>query len=573
MSPASPWACIASCCVVLALTLPTTAALAQDSTSVLQAAAVGAPALTNGPLSGYQGLFGSAGIWAPSGSVVADSGFRPYPNGFSFMNYGFSLAANQALFGQPTPLTPGAPEDVRVSLDSATMRATFGDQVCVPQTTDPVAGQCQLTQTALVVAHLADQWSANGHCFGLATIASALFDGLVLPTALDTGAVNSMTTLNPNTQRMVLRAIVAQYFSATGTRPASMADAIAQLRNQLTPGSVPTTVLIYGVSGGHALVPFAVLDRGAGIYDIGVYDSNIPNQMRAIHVNTVTNSWQYSGSINPAGPALLWDSSAATPSTMLFGSVASALIKQQCSFCTTKNDKALISFSPVASQNQGIFDGIKLLDPTGKPLDPSLHQRIPSSNPIGGALVNGPVLMVNIGVDFAIELSGATVQSLQPFTVTVVGKGSSQSVNMNALTPQSDSVVSLGATRSSVSVRASRLADVTVTQTTEEASTSYRFTGTEKFTGVQGALGVSVVQNKHIVNFRNLQHAASQMSFKLLSGYRHASVTYTSRLTDIPSGAYVQATYAGWHGTSGKPKLWLVQAGGAPVSIPVLRSK
>jgi hypothetical protein len=52
----------------------------------------------------FRKIFGGAGDWAPEGTPIADSGFRPYPNGFSFLNFGSSLYLNQRFLGQPEPL-------------------------------------------------------------------------------------------------------------------------------------------------------------------------------------------------------------------------------------------------------------------------------------------------------------------------------------------------------------------------------------------------------------------------------------------------------------------------------------
>jgi hypothetical protein len=47
----------------------------------------------------YQDLFGSAGVGEPQGTLVADSGFRPYPHGFPIPNWGSadSFAQNQVV--------------------------------------------------------------------------------------------------------------------------------------------------------------------------------------------------------------------------------------------------------------------------------------------------------------------------------------------------------------------------------------------------------------------------------------------------------------------------------------------
>ena len=44
----------------------------------------------------YAALFGGVPPDAPTGTIVADSGFRAFPNGFSFINYGADLAITRS---------------------------------------------------------------------------------------------------------------------------------------------------------------------------------------------------------------------------------------------------------------------------------------------------------------------------------------------------------------------------------------------------------------------------------------------------------------------------------------------
>jgi len=64
----------------------------------------------------------------PPVGVVADSGFRPRPNGFSFENYGNVLSSGAA----PTNLTP------------ADVQALFGTAVCA----DAASRKCDLIPEA-----------------------------------------------------------------------------------------------------------------------------------------------------------------------------------------------------------------------------------------------------------------------------------------------------------------------------------------------------------------------------------------------------------------------------------------
>ena len=67
----------------------------------------------------------SSAAYTPTGPLVADSGFRPATNGFSFENY------------RPPP--PGAA--LRPDLTPDNVRKLFGDAVCV----NVAGGRCALT--------------------------------------------------------------------------------------------------------------------------------------------------------------------------------------------------------------------------------------------------------------------------------------------------------------------------------------------------------------------------------------------------------------------------------------------
>ena len=55
----------------------------------------------------YQQVFGNFGEGAPQGTVIADSGFRPYPHGFPVPNWGSdkSFVENAMVYGGATRVT------------------------------------------------------------------------------------------------------------------------------------------------------------------------------------------------------------------------------------------------------------------------------------------------------------------------------------------------------------------------------------------------------------------------------------------------------------------------------------
>ncbi len=500
----------------------------------------------------YAALFAGVPSDPPTGAIVADSGFRPFPNGFSFVNYGTQMGMNQRLFAQPGPLAAGAAPTPANGLTVASMRRVFGDGVCLPGSGD----RCTLTESAKVVMSTANSWAAAGHCFGFATVANALYTGRLAPSEVAGGMVNNLTTLNPSTQQAIMRAFIAQYFSAVGIRPTSMSDAITRLRSSLAPGQIPYTMLVYGAPGGHAMVPYAVLDKGNGLFDIAVYDPNLPNQARAVHVDTNANSWSFTST--PGLSTSTWSSSdPVKPAYFLLGDVNSALSKQACTFCSSGKSGTLVSFSPVLSANGGVFDNIVLTDSAGTPLDPALYRLIPPTSESGSPYFSGPVLEVNASVNFDINLSGESVETVQPFSVTVVSPGSTRSLKLETLNSETRGRIRVGILDGGLSFAGIPTNKGTVTHTFEENRASYNFRGIETTDYHLEAMDFRSYQLSKRVVFKENDAFASVWSVRVSSETSRGKSSYVAKGVKVGPGSQLAVTYSGWAGTKGKPILWL----------------
>ena len=512
----------------------------------------------------YAALFAGMPADPPTGVIVADSGFRPFPNGFGFVNYGLNQAENQILFGQPRPLVAGATPDPALGLDTNSMRRVFGEGVCI------LGGgsSCILTESAKVVMRTANSWAASGRCFGLATVANALYTGKLSPAEVRGGLVSSQTTLNEAAQRTIMRAFIAQYFSAVGLRPPSMADAVARIRAALTPGRIPITVLIYGAPGGHALVPYAVLDRGAGTFDIAVYDPNLPSQARAVHVDTTANSWSYTGS--PELPISTWSSATGGASTyMILGDTSSALGKQACTFCQTSRAATLVSFSPVLASNKGVFENLTLTDSAGTPLSPNQYRVIPPTDAVGSPMASSPVMLVDRGVSFEIGLNAESVEVVQPFTVTVISRGSSRSLKLETLNSQMRGTVRVGSRDGSLSFAGEATNKGTATHTYEQGGASYAFTGVEETAYHPEEMDFRSYQSRNRVVFRENDAFASTWSIRVASRTVRGSSGYVATHVKVGPGAQLAVTYAGWAGSVGRPVLWLDKGSNGTLDIRI----
>ena len=538
-----------------------------DPTALQQAALPPVGAAGVDPAS-YAALFAGVPADPPTGAIVADSGFRPFPNGFSFVNYGQDLGLNQVLFGQPSPLTPGTSPALSSPLTPESMRRVFGDGVCLPGS----GATCVLTESAKVVMAQTNAWAAGGHCFGFATVANALYTGRLPRTDVGGGQVNTLTTPNDAAQQAILRAFVAQYFSATGIRPATMADAIARLRSSITPGHIPYTMLVYGAPGGHALVPYAVLDRGNGQFDIAVYDPNLPNQARAIHVDTVANAWTFTTS--PGVGTATWSSTdPAKPAYFLLGDVASALAQQACPFCQSGRSGTLVSFSPVLTANAGIFNNVTLRDTAGQPLDPSQYRVIPPTNQVSSPLATGPAFVVDPGIAFEIGLDGQSVETVQPLTVTVVASGTTRSLRLETISAGLRGRVRVENDGSTLSFAGVATNKGTATHTFTQGRASYSIQGVETTAFHVEAMDFRSYQVRNRIVFRENDAFAALWSVRLLSRNIGGGSTYGTSGVVVPAGSQLVVLYSGWSGKSGKPVLWLDKGsnGSLDVQIPLHR--
>jgi hypothetical protein len=251
-------------------------------------------------------------------TAEADSGFRPEEYGFSFPNYGDDIPA--------------------VNMTPDEMQRMFGDQVCASQ----AGGACTLTPAAQRWMDQINTSMKGGHCEGLAVLSSLMYYGQIDPNSFGAPIPNALS-INDNEalQRELAYWFATQYTSPGGQGKIneSPAAVVEVLIDAFADGQNAGEYYSVGVyksdfSGGHAVTPVAVDDKGDGLYDILVYDNNMPNQLRAIHVDVNANTWQYSASINPAEQEDLYEGDADTH-TLEIVSITPRLGEQFCEFCSS----------------------------------------------------------------------------------------------------------------------------------------------------------------------------------------------------------------------------------------------
>lgn len=259
--------------------------------------------------------------YEPTGEIVADSGFRPQADGFAFENYGNDE--------QPTNLTP-------VSLQNL-----FGaETVCLG---DSTGADCVLTPAAQAWMENANSAMAGGHCEGFSMAALRMYADKLQPE--DFGAKRPVAlAIRGNDD---LQASIAEHFmyqalpsvlenQVHGT-PMEIVDA---LREALENGEEQYTLGIYKPdrTGGHAITPFAIEDKGDDQYAILVYDNNFPGATRAVEVDGKNDSWSYVGGTNPKDLGQVYEGNADT-NTLELDPLTPGMTTQPCIFCNAEQAK------------------------------------------------------------------------------------------------------------------------------------------------------------------------------------------------------------------------------------------
>ncbi len=356
--------------------------------------------------------------------MVADSGFRPEVNGFQFPNYGKSNAKN---------LTP------------AEMQRIFGDTVCANKAND----QCTLTPPAEQWMTQQNQGMDGGHCFGFSVASLRLFTGLANPS--DYGgstAIDLSLDGNEKLQREIAYSFVFQGFNPVrgnviaGT-PSQILDKLIEV---LKAGKNAPDVYTIGFfkadgTGGHAVTPYAVENRGNGIYAVMIYDNNYPKEKRAVLFDRNADTWNYTTTTNPSEPTSEYQGNAQTKSLFLFPTKP-GLQQQACDFCagaTAGGSQGNRLASAAVEYNEIYLDG-----------DPTVHGHLLITDEAGkqygytsdGKFVTDistvkservfsgldddtpePTYFVPTNMTFQITIDGTPLKQADPTDVTMIGPG------------------------------------------------------------------------------------------------------------------------------------------------------
>lgn len=265
---------------------------------------------------------------ARAGTIVADSGFRPAVDGFSFDNYGN--------------------DEGMANLDTAEIVRMYGREACLSP-----KGRCVLDPGMRSFMEYLNDEMDGGHCFGLAALSELIHAGR-LPdfgfaslSAFGAGSNTfGLSQKNVLLQRSIARGWAFQvypsvYNNIVQDTPVRVLETLQEKLSSGDRESWNISIRRRDGQGGHAITPYAIEDMGNGISHVHVYDNNWPgDSSRRIIVDRNENTWSYYAATRPDIPQAQYEGDADTKSFRL-KPIDPALGVQPCPYCTGRKGAKL----------------------------------------------------------------------------------------------------------------------------------------------------------------------------------------------------------------------------------------
>jgi hypothetical protein len=367
------------------------------------------------------------GVVAAPGEVIYDLGFTPETNGFNFPNYGDDIPAT--------------------NLTANELRRMFGDQVC-----SRIDGEeCTLTPPAEQWMEQINGAMAGGHCEGMAVLSLMMYTDQISAQDYGGTVASDLDVNDEALQREIAywwatQTVAPTYTSVIKGTPME----ILEIVQQMDASGETYTIGIYKEdgSGGHAITPFGVEDKGDGLYAILVYDNNYPGQTRELLIDSRDNTWLYEASINPQVESELYTGNAETQ-TLDLTPTSARFEPQECPFCSGEGFSSTGGGKLAALDqklNSIFLDGeghILITDDSGNRLgyvDGKIVNEIPNASYTSFRMeASGnapePIYYIPANLDITIEIDGTDLAEETLTDLVLVGPGYSIGVEGIYLEP------------------------------------------------------------------------------------------------------------------------------------------
>lgn len=341
--------------------------------------------------------------------VIADSGFRVATNGFSFPNYG----------NEKSP----------ANLDGAAMQSLYGDAVCAR--TD--GGTCSLTAVSKAFMKVVNGTMGDGHCFGMAALASLMQKGTVDPTTFGAPTAAQLS------DTAALQETIARYFATQMSPTVQQQDKkmpVREVIDTLTRGWAQGEDYVLGIwsavgEGGHAITPTSLATRPDGTVEIRVYDNNFPGVERVMLADPAADTWQYATAADPSTDPHPYIGS---PTNHMDLTPLSAVTgPQQCPVCEQQGNRTLVM---VTDRSRDLPVHLEITAPEGEP--PVDAQTVDS-------LSNSDSTWMSVGTTgrFVVSLQAGDGQQADDVDIAVLGSGYVRQVSDVKMAPGQQSTMTI----------------------------------------------------------------------------------------------------------------------------------
>lgn len=473
-------------------------------------------------------------------AVVADLGFRPQPNGFSFENY--------------------ADEQKTTDLTAAEVYRMFGDVACTSVTN----GVCTLTPPGQQWMEEINGQMAGGHCEGMATLSLLMFTDDVKESSFGGQNASDLKLDNPALQREI-----AYWWTTQATAPTAESvikgtpnEILDIVRNETVKETYTIGIYKSDGTGGHAITPFGVEEAGNGVYAILVYDNNYPGQTRRVLVDTKNNLWSYEAAVNPQAESELYQGDAETQTLDLTPSSA-RMGKQVCPFCdgqeTSSSGSKLAAPSNALRYNEVFLEGdghLLIEDDAGNQMgvvDGRWVNAIPDARAVWLKTATPledqpePIYWLPADLNVNMMLDGKTLTAESMTDLVLIGPGYSFGVEGISLEPDQVDTVRFEPKDSALLYDTDKSESPTIIVAVEEETADFDFeiVGADMQGGGELAVVLNQAAGDLVINADKLTNSGT---FKLaMTRYSDDSeqTFYTDDLA-LQAGAIIYISYADW---------------------------
>jgi hypothetical protein len=482
--------------------------------------------------------------------TLADVGFRPSPNGFTFENYGDALADGST----PTNLT------------AADVQAMFGDGVCA---NDVI--KCNLVPQARAWLNSTNDAMAGGHCFGF-SVASELFWQQKLPASKFGASTTQALTIdnNPDLQRQIAYDWALQLLpSVQAKRETGTPNQIlAQLRKVLKAHPSDTyTIAIWkrDGSGGHAVTPYQVVNQGGGQFLVRIYDNNYPDDAtRAISFDTKRDTWSYNAAPIPTQPDAVYIGDSVTKTISLFPT-APGLGTQKCPFCGTVpstgglgasgpteeiyltgglTNRANLTITDQAGHRLGVSDGALVNQIPGAQFYPVI-----SSDTWTNKIT--PLFVVPANKTYTLSLDGTALTGPDTETLGIIGPSFALSVDNISMLPGDRDSLKAAPYATNVTYTASRAKPVALEVGVSNQQADYAFVVSGRTDQPGGTITLGLPAESGTLNMANSSSdQTAKVNLDMTRYTKQDTQVFSHRGIPLAGGDTAQLQFGNWTNAS-----------------------